>query len=91
MDAFSVQTGIRAFVIQNFMFGQGAQLSDEESFLEAGIIDSTGVLELVGFLEATYGIAVADEDLVPANLDSVARVARFVERKRNEQGSRVAG
>jgi len=91
MDASSVQTGIRAFVIQNFMFGQGAQLSDEESFLEAGIIDSTGVLELVGFLEATYGIAVADEDLVPANLDSVARVARFVERKRNEQGSRVAG
>ena len=91
MDASSVQTGIRAFVIQNFMFGQGGQLSDEESFLEAGIIDSTGVLELVGFLEATYGIAVADEDLVPANLDSVARVARFVERKRNEQGSRVAG
>jgi len=90
MDA-SVQNEIRAFVIQNFLFGQGAQLADDESFLEAGIIDSTGVLELVGFLETTYGIAVADEDLVPANLDSVARVARFVERKRNEQGSRVAG
>jgi len=90
MDA-SVQNEIRAFVIQNFLFGQGAQLADDESFLEAGIIDSTGVLELVGFLETTYGIAVADEDLVPANLDSVARVARFVERKRNEQGSRIAG
>jgi len=90
MDA-SVQNEIRAFVIQNFMFGQGAQLADDESFLEAGIIDSTGVLELVGFLETTYGIAVADEDLVPANLDSVVRVASFVERKQTERGSRVAG
>jgi acyl carrier protein len=87
----SVQNDIRAFVVQNFMFGQGDRLADEESFLEAGIIDSTGVLELVGFLETTYGIAVADEELVPANLDSVARVARFVERKLAERGTGVAG
>jgi acyl carrier protein len=86
-----VQDQIRAFVIQNFMFGQGAQLKDDESFLEAGIIDSTGVLELVGFLETSFGIVVQDEDLVPANLDSVERVARFVGRKVNERGSRVAG
>lgn len=85
------QNDIRAFVIQNFMFGQGAQLADDESFLEAGIIDSTGVLELVGFLETTFGIAVADEDLVPANLDSVARVARFVERKVKSRETRIAG
>jgi acyl carrier protein len=87
---FSVDDDIRAFVIQNFMFGQGAQLTDDESFLEAGIIDSTGVLELVGFLETKFGIVVADEDLVPANLDSVARVARFVERKVKER-ARIAG
>jgi len=87
---FSVDDDVRAFVIQNFMFGQGAQLTDDESFLEAGIIDSTGVLELVGFLETKFGIVVADGDLVPANLDSVARVARFVERKVKER-SRIAG
>jgi acyl carrier protein len=63
------------------MFGQGNQLQDNESFLESGLIDSTGVLELVGFLETTYGINVADEDLVPANLDSVERVCGYVEQK----------
>jgi acyl carrier protein len=68
-------------VIQNFMFGQGEHLQDTESFLESGLIDSTGVLELVAFLESTYGITVADEDLVPANLDSVERVCGFVEQK----------
>lgn len=87
----SVQSEVRAFVIQNFMFGEGNQLGDGDSFLEAGIIDSTGVLELVGFLETKYGISVEDEDLVPANLDSVDRVARFVERKLKDRESRVAG
>jgi acyl carrier protein len=87
----TVQNDVRAFVIQNFLFGRSGTLDDGDSFLEAGIIDSTGVLELVGFIETTYGIAVADEDLVPANLDSVERVVRFVERKVHERGSRVAG
>ena len=82
----SVQSDIRTFVIENFMFGQGAQLKDSESLLEAGLIDSTGVLELVGFLETKFAIAVADEDLVPANLDSVERAARYVERKLKESG-----
>lgn len=86
-----LQNKIRAFVIQNFLFGQGGELKDDDSFLEAGIIDSTGVLELVGFIESALGITVEDEDLVPANLDSVERVARFVERKANQRGSRVAG
>ena len=82
---------IRGFVIENFLFGLSQKLADDESFLEAGVIDSTGVLELVGFLEAQYHIAVADEDLVPANLDSIERVARFVERKIREQEARRAG
>jgi acyl carrier protein len=72
------------------MFGQGDQLQDAESFLESGLIDSTGALELVGFLESTYGITVADEDLVPANLDSVASVCRFIANKLQES-SRCAG
>jgi acyl carrier protein len=87
----SVQSEIRTFVIENFMFGQGAQLKDSESLLEAGLIDSTGVLELVGFLETKFAIAVADEDLVPANLDSVERAARFVERKLKNLGPRIVG
>ena len=81
---------VRTFVIQNFLFGQGDHLQDSESFLESGLIDSTGVLELVGFLETTYGITVADEDLIPANLDSVTSVCRFVEHKL-DQGGRRAG
>jgi acyl carrier protein len=82
---------IRAFVVENFLFGSSQTPADDESFLEAGLIDSTGVLELVAFLEAQYRIAVADDDLVPANLDSIERVARFVERKRMEQEARRAG
>jgi acyl carrier protein len=87
----SVQSEIRAFVIQNFTFGREDAIGDDESFLDAGIIDSTGVLELVGYLESRFGITVADEDLVPANLDSVARVAMFVEQKLGSRGSGHAG
>jgi acyl carrier protein len=77
-----MQTEIRQFVVENFLFGQNdKQVSNTQSFLESGIIDSTGVLELIAFLESKYGISIADEELVPANLDSVERVANFVESK----------
>ena len=77
----NVQGEIRQFVVENFLFGQGAQLKDDESFLDSGIIDSTGVLELVGFLEEHYGITIDNAELIPDNLDSVERVARFVQQK----------
>jgi acyl carrier protein len=80
-----VRPDVRKFVIQNFLFGDG-QLSDDESFLESGIIDSTGVLELVGFLEERFAISVAHDELVPANLDSINFVTAFVERKLTEAG-----
>ena len=86
----SIQQRVREFVVQNFLFGQG-ELGEDASFLESGIIDSTGVLELVGFIESTFAISVQDQDLVPANLDSVASVTRFVERKLNAQESPLAG
>ena len=85
-----IQDRVREFVVQNFLFGQG-ELSEDASFLESGIIDSTGVLELVGFIESTFAIAVQDHDLVPANLDSVLAVTRFVERKLSSQESPLAG
>jgi len=72
---------IREFVIDNFLFGEDTGFENAASFREAGILDSTGILELVGFLEETYDIHVEDEDLVPENLDSIARVVQFLDRK----------
>lgn len=73
---------VRAFVVDNFLFGQAdGGLSDDTSFLESGIIDSTGVLELISFLERQFGIRVNDEEIVPDNLDSISRLTGFVERK----------
>jgi acyl carrier protein len=90
MDA--IAPAIKEFVISNFLFGQeeGA-LSETESFLESGIIDSTGVLELVAFLEQQFGISVGDRELLPENLDSVQNAARFVARKLEAKGAQLAG
>ena len=71
---------LRQFVTDNFMFGKpGEGVADDDSFLERGIIDSTGVMELVAFLEERYGIKLQDRDLIPDNLDSIKGLARFVE------------
>ncbi len=71
---------LRRFVTDNFMFGKVANgFADDDSFLERGIIDSTGVMELVAFLEEQYGIKLHDQDLIPDNLDSINGLARFVE------------
>ncbi len=73
---------IKDFVVSNFLFGQeSTPLSDDQSFLESGIIDSTGVLELVAFLEQKYGISVGDRELLPENLDSISNVVGFISRK----------
>ncbi len=73
---------IRKFVVDNFLFGQDdSRLGDGDSFLEHGIIDSTGVLELVSFLETRFGMKIADAELLPENLDSIDGLAGFVRRK----------
>jgi len=78
----SIEQQLREFVVNNFLFGQGGdQLSNRDSFLEKGIVDSTGVLELVAFLEEQYQIKIDDEELVPANLDSIDNLVRFIEKK----------
>jgi len=74
---------MRQFVQENFLFGQELTLSDTDSFLDHGIIDSTGVLELVTFLESRYGFSVEDQELVPENLDSIVNLVRFVHAKRS--------
>jgi acyl carrier protein len=79
-----IREQVRTFVRSNFYVPEGVTLSDESSLLEQGIIDSTGVLELVGFIEESFAIAIDDAEMIPQNLDSVAGIASFVQRK---QGS----
>lgn len=75
-------TEIKAFIVDNFLFGQeGSGIADDQSFLETGVIDSTGLLELVSFVEQKYGIAIGDRELVPENLDSLKNISQFVARK----------
>jgi len=75
---------IRKFIFDNFLFDADENaLNNNDSFLEKGIIDSTGVLELVEWLEEEFGIQIADEELIPENLDSVDLLAEFVARKTN--------
>lgn len=70
---------IRAFIVENFLFGDTSQdLGDDVSLIEADLVDSTGILELVAFVEERWGIAVKDADIVPANFDSIGRIAAFV-------------
>ena len=71
---------LREFVIDNFMYGKPYKgFTDDDSFIERGIIDSTAIMELVAFLENHYRIKLLDQDLIPDNLDSVNGLARFVE------------
>jgi acyl carrier protein len=78
----TVEGQIRQYVADNFLFSDdGYQLSDDASFLEEGIVDSTGVLELVMFVEETFSVTVEDEEIVPDNFDSVSRLAAYIRRK----------
>lgn len=87
----AIQTDVRAFIVENFLFGDDSVLlAPEQSLIESDLVDSTGVLELVSFLEERFAISLIDADIVPANLDSIARIAAFVMRKREAVGA-VAG
>ena len=77
----TIDQSIASFITENLLLGKRIDIAAAPSFLEAGIIDSTGVLELVQFVEDTWTIAVKDEEMVPENLDSLASLVRFVERK----------
>jgi acyl carrier protein len=78
-----VHQELHKFIIDNFTFGiDGFQLCPDDSLIEKGLIDSTGILELIAFLEGTYGIEISDEDIVPENLDSINSLVRFVRDKR---------
>lgn len=77
--AAGTKTEIRAFIVENFLFGDESQpLGDDLSLIDNDLIDSTGILELVSFIEERYGIKLADADIVPANLDTIDSIAAFV-------------
>ena len=77
----SVKRDLRKFIQDNFFFGDHSDFADGDSFLEQGIIDSTGMLELVIFVQQQHGIKIEDEELIPDNLDSIDRLADFIRRK----------
>ena len=72
---------LRQFVIDNFLFGDSKGLRNNSSFLDQGVIDSTGMLELVTYVEETFSIHVEDSELVPENLDSIDQLVNFIQRK----------
>ena len=79
---------IKEFIVQNFLFGQVDEFPGADaSLMAAGVIDSTGVLELVVFLESRFEICVEDAELVPSNLDSVTQLAEYVQRKQSDNGA----
>jgi acyl carrier protein len=85
MNKTPTKTLIRRYVLENFLYTDNEDLlQDDVSFLENGVVDSTGVLELVMFVEETFGIPVKDEEIVPENFDSVNQLARYVEAQVDE-------
>lgn len=75
---------IRDYLVATFLFGDGSRLTDETSFMENGILDSTGMLELISFIEQEFGLSIDPSELVPDNLDSIRNVTAFIERKTKE-------
>ncbi len=77
-----IEEKVKSFIQDNFLLGDKKKvIKEDESFLKGGIIDSTGVLELVNFIEETYKIKVEDEELIPENLDSLKNLVAYIKRK----------
>jgi acyl carrier protein len=81
MTDIEIKDQFNRFLVDNFMLARSVDIVATPSFLEAGIIDSTGVLELVQFIEETFALSVKDEEMMPDNLDSLANLVRFVQTK----------
>jgi acyl carrier protein len=83
-------TQVREFVTTNFYVADPSTLKDDTSLLEAGIVDSTGVLEVVQFLESQFGLQIEDDEIVPENVDSIARITAFIEKKSTSAAPKLA-
>jgi len=76
---------VKEFIIENFLFGDEEQIELETDFFEKGIIDSTGVIELVSFMEETFEISIDDEELIPENLSSLKNIGVFLQQKTDQK------
>jgi len=76
-----LKTRLRCFITENYLFGQDAEIRDTDSFLELGIIDSTGILELVSYLEEEYALLIEPEEIIPENFDSLDKLTAFLLKK----------
>lgn len=77
----SIEQEVRSFIVENYLLAREDSLDNDDSFLEKGIFDSTGILELVSFVERKYNLQLEPDELVPENLDSISSLARFLQRK----------
>jgi len=77
-----ISAKVRNYIVATFLFGEGSKLGDETSFMENSILDSTGMLELINFVEQEFSISIDPSELVPDNLDSIKNITTFIERKK---------
>ena len=79
----NIEDSIKEFIVENFLFGKEPEngIEPQASLMETGIIDSTGILEIIDFLEKTYTVKIEDDELVPDNLDSLENIGKFISRK----------
>ena len=77
---------VKRFIVENFLFGNDEKLKNDTSFLNSDIIDSTGILELIAFLEETYDLSIEDAEMLPENFDSLINISRYLADKLNNEG-----
>ena len=84
-ETMSIEAQIRCYILENFLYtNDEGKLNNSVSFLEDGIVDSTGILELLMFVEETFGVEVADEGVLPDNFDAVDRLSTYIQTKLGE-------
>ena len=83
MEICEIEHKLKEFIVETYLFGQDSDLPSSDSLLKKGIIDSTGVIELIDFIETTFQVKVEDEEILPENLDSIDRAARYILGKQN--------
>jgi acyl carrier protein len=81
VDIVEIREKVRQFIISNFYVADPATLADDASLLDAGIVDSTGVLEIISFIESEFSVTVEDQEMLPENLDAVSNIVKFVQKK----------
>lgn len=81
MEQSEIVAKVKDYIEKNFVYDQETTLKVDESLLDSGLVDSTGILEVVSFIEETFGVSIEDEEMVPDNLDSVTKISSFIARK----------